>query len=250
MKAVLGIDCATVPPKRGVAIGRFNGNSCLITNVAIGLSNESIASIVKEESHCCNQLLLAFDAPLGWPESMGKALAAHKAGEPLLPTADNLFRRKTDRFIREKFNKQSLDVGADRIARTAHSALKLLAYLSEAIGYPVPLAWDTDFSGVAAIEVYPAATLRSYLLPDSGYKMTPDSQARQNIIDSLKETEELSFEVSTELPLRNADALDAVICSLAGLHFIQGSVHQPTNKELARKEGWIWVRKTEDDSEW
>lgn len=239
---LIGIDCAVDPKKRGIAAMRYSCDTHLITTVATGLSDEEIVSVVKDESRHCNQLLLALDAPLGWPAPLGKTLTAHKAGEHLPPTAEKLFRRETDRFIREEFKKQSLDVGADRIARTAHSALKLLAHLSEAIGYPVPLAWNAVFSGVAAIEVYPAATLRSYGLPDSGYKATPDRQVRQRIIDGLNEIDGLALGNSIDLLLRSADALDAVICSLAGLDFLRGTVHQPTDVELARKEGWIWVR--------
>jgi predicted RNase H-like nuclease len=241
--SIIGVDCATDPKKRGIAVGRTSLDSCWVTKIETGLSDAKIAAFVEDEKRYCTQLLLALDAPLGWPAPMGNALSAHKAGDPFLPTADILFRRETDRFIREKFKKQSLDVGADRIARTAYAALTLLKYLSETSGYPVQLAWDAEFTGIAAIEVYPAATLRSYGLPDSGYKTKSDHKVRQEIIGGLNGVEEFFLDKSIALPLQSADALDAVICCLAGLDFLRGSVHQPADEELARKEGWIWVRK-------
>ena len=43
------------------------------------------------------------------------------------------------------------------------------------------------------------------------------------------------------LLLENADALDSVICALAGWDFLSGEARPPTNPYRARKEGWIWV---------
>ena len=42
--------------------------------------------------------------------------------------------------VRDRIGKQSLDVGADRIARTAHAALQLLHELRGRLGKPIPLA--------------------------------------------------------------------------------------------------------------
>ncbi len=35
---------------------------------------------------------------------------------------------------------------------------------------------------------------------------------------------------------------DAIICALAGVHFVRGESLPPEDEELARKEGWIWVK--------
>lgn len=244
MTAIIGVDCATEPKKRGVAVCRYGHDISSITKVATGLSEEEIVSLVKEEKRHDDKLLLALDAPLGWPASMGEVLASHNAGEPLLQTADRLFRRETDRFVRNKLNKQSLDVGADRIARTAHAALNLLSYVSASVGCSIPLAWNAGFTGIAAIEVYPSATLRSFGLPDSGYKTRSGQKVRQEIIAGLNAIKRLSLGKSIDLLIQNADALDAVICCLAGLDFLQGSVYEPPDEGLSRKEGWIWVRKS------
>ncbi len=84
---------------------------------------------------------LALDAPLGWPAVLGETLGPHIAGESLDGTPNELFRRQTDHFIKAVIGRQPLDVGADRIARTAHAALGLLEQLRQLTGQPVPLAW-------------------------------------------------------------------------------------------------------------
>ena len=48
--------------------------------------------------------------------------------------------------------------------------------------------------------------------------------------------------VAEEALLGNADLLDAAICVLAGRDFLDWKVLPPENPDLARKEGWIWIR--------
>src|SRR5207253_1199225 len=142
---------------------------------------------VRRGMESADRVLLAFDAPLGWPQPLGRALAEHRAGHPLSLPAHQLFRRATDRFVKARIGKQSLDVGADRIARTAHSALKLLADVRQKTGLPIPMAWEPSYSErVAAIEVYPAATLIAHGIPDTGYKKKDKIAERKAIMGSLE----------------------------------------------------------------
>ena len=39
----------------------------------------------------------------------------------------------------------------------------------------------------------------------------------------------------------SADALDAVVCVLAGRDFLEGFEVPPDAPDLARREGWIWT---------
>jgi len=39
------------------------------------------------------------------------------------------------------------------------------------------------------------------------------------------------------------DAIDSVVYALAGADFLRGEVYEPRDLPLAKKEGWIWVRK-------
>jgi hypothetical protein len=54
-------------------------------------------------------------------------------------------------------------------------------------------------------------------------------------------SEHIEIQGPTTLLEENADALDAVICVLAGWDFLRGSALAPTDPEQAAKEGWIWV---------
>lgn len=72
------------------------------------------------------------DAPLGWPRPLGPALSDHRAGEPIDPPADTLFHRETDGVVHRTVGKRPMEVGADRIARTARSAVELIGELRNA----------------------------------------------------------------------------------------------------------------------
>lgn len=240
---IIGIDCATEPKKRGVARACFENGDCKVNQISTGLDDAQIANLVAESKRLYGNVLIALDAPLGWPSTLGKSLADHVAGQPLTYPAHHLFRRETDTFIKKTFGKQPLDVGADRIARTAHSALSLLSKISTVLGGFIPLAWQRDFSGVAAIEVYPAATLMAYGLPSGGYKKAVEQPVRQTIAGRLGN---LMFISDVEPLLKSADALDAVLCVLSGRDFLEGNSYQPEDQVLAQKEGWIWVRRSSE----
>ncbi|MGH3056148.1 MAG: DUF429 domain-containing protein, partial [Gaiellaceae bacterium] len=167
-------------------------------------------------------------------------LSKHRAGEELATDANTMFRRSTDRFIQQKVGKTPLDVGADRIARTAHSALSLLGELRRRLRRELPLAWSPDCPGqIAAIEVYPAATLVSHAINASGYKKSRNIAERDAIIHDL--TSHLSLPQDTSSLRENADALDAVVCLLAGADFLRGRAMPPPDEAVAKREGWIWV---------
>jgi hypothetical protein len=187
------------------------------------------------------RVLLALDAPLGWPFPLRSALAKHEAGLPIGDHADKLLRRETDRVITQQCKRRPLDVGADRIARTAHSALRLLGELAERFGAAIPLAWNPSYPGrIAAIEVYPAATLSGRKIRCSQYKAAEDREARREILDKI--SEHVAFSVDTSNLLDDADVLDAVVCAIGGADFMRGHALQPSDEVLARNEGWIWAK--------
>lgn len=240
---IIGIDCATDPKKRGVAKAFLNNDAWQVTETTIGLTDHEIADFVIEAKNPDRAVLLALDAPLGWPEQLGESLYNHSAGQSFDRPANKVFRRKTDDFIKKTYGKQPLDVGADRIARTAHSALALLSVIANRIAEKIiPLAWQNNFSGVATIEVYPAATLISYGWPSRRYKKPAEMNVRAQIIAELENY--LAF-TETHSMVQSADALDAALCVLAGKDFLEGNCYQPENQRLAHKEGWIWVKTKE-----
>jgi len=242
---IIGIDCAAQPRDIGLALGYFDGQTTTIRQVVSGRRTEDyVLNTAMGWIRGGGQTLLAVDAPLGWPTALGSVLIKHTAGAPIDTHADTLFRRCTDRVVRDEIHKQSLDVGADRIARTAHAALRLLENLRKRTGQEIPLAWEPPtVSGICAIEVYPAATLRAHGLTDSGYKKKEGNEARKSILGQIA-GRCLRLPSEERRTCENCDdALDAIVCVLAGVDFLCGNVIRPTDMQKAKKEGWIWVHR-------
>ena len=238
---LIGIDCATDPRKVGLALAKCARGVTTLLDVRLGspaaLPEDVVAGWIAAHA---GPVLLALDAPLGWPAPLGAALVTHHAGAPLDADAHMLFRRETDRFVKRVLGKQSLDVGADRIARTAHAALGLIDRVGTALHQTVPRAWTPHGVGVRAIEVYPAATLRAYGLDAAGYKQADNVAARARLVDALGA--HFTIEVSRDVLAATDHAIDAAVCVLAGHDFLSGTAMPPENPGLATVEGWIWVR--------
>ena len=125
---VIGVDCAAQKNNVGLARAEYTpGAGARVTDVVCGKEVASLSETIHGWMGDSDACLLAMDAPLGWPQAMGDELARHRAGDGIVTTPNELFRRLTDRDIQERLKKTPLDVGADRIARTAHAALTLLA---------------------------------------------------------------------------------------------------------------------------
>lgn len=237
---IIGVDCATDPCNVGVARGWLQAEQLRVDEVLCGSRSATAADVVHDLIGSSCPVLLALDAPLGWPKELGTSLSAHAAGGSLEPAADLLFRRETDRFIRRETGKQSLDVGADRIARTAHAALALLAELRNRLRLPIPLCWNAnDLRDVEAIEVYPAATLKQLGVSAAAYKKKDQAQARHRILDAIETLANLS--AVRNKAADNSNALDAVICAISGADFLRGACYAPEDRSIAEREGWIWV---------
>lgn len=238
---IVGIDCATDSRKVGLAKSVLKDGQLRLEAAEQGGAGMDIPTRIAQWLCVTKPTLISLDAPLGWPGALGDALAPHSAGRSIETPANLLFRRETDRFIKSRIGKQPLDVGADRIARTALSALSILAKLRALTSSPIPLAWDPALEQTSAIEVYPGGTLLSHGLPYQSYKndSTEQRQMRAQIIEGLYGL----IKIPDPAPLLNkADTLDAVICCLAGADFLRGTTLPPENQPLAEKEDWIWVK--------
>lgn len=244
MTIIIGIDCATEDKNVGLARGRLADGGIQVSEALSNFKAGEALLTLRRWIDPGTPTLVAVDAPLGWPQQMGETLVNHKAGEPMAVEANQLFRRRTDVYIKERLSQQPLDVGADRIARTAHRALRLLGELGTALSQPISLAWKPSLHGVTAIEVYPAATLISYGIPARCYKDEGGTNARTNIVNRLDDHITLSDEQSRLACVADADVLDAVVCILAGADFLRERAVAPREQdmEVARKEGWIWCR--------
>ena len=293
---IIGIDCAAQPGDFGLARARVRAGRLEILNATKGEGADNCFDDLakKVQDWICGddhpdppgRTLLALDAPLGWPVHLTRALHDHRAGAPLehpdeKASADpnpgnHLFRRHTDRFLAGKFPGAPLDIGADRIARVARSALDLLGRLgtTDDRQSPVPLLWDPEhLERLGAIEVYPRLTLR-HLSPKKAeihYKAKASknpnhSKKRCAIVDDLLrprltlDPEDLRPKPKKDGPSDyDHDRIDAVLCALEGLHFLLGKGVGPQHPEAARwlaeetrgattasladiqtTEGWIW----------
>ena len=185
------------------------------------------------------------DCPLGWPDAFADFIAAHRSGHVALPRDDTgtgwrreLTMRRTDAFVRDRLGLVPLSVSADRIAHVALRCAVLLAKL-DASGRPV------DRSGAGAVvEVYPAASLRSWGLRHRGYKRpsTPDVLAAA-ADDLLAAAPWLDCGPHEETIRRSHDAFDAVIAALTARAASRGQTCPPGGDDLAAAatEGWIAI---------
>ena len=183
---IIGVDCATQPRNVGIAVARLCGDGLRLKSVRTGSGTDDQAGWIAEQIAETDRVLLALDAPLGWPKPLGQELVDHRSGQPILAPGNQMFRRHTDIEIKRRVGKQPLDVGADRIARTAVAALSLLEEIRQDTHQPIDLAWEPGFSErIAAIEVYPAATLMMLGLRSTQYKKKDERDARIEIAEGL-----------------------------------------------------------------
>lgn len=239
---VIGIDCATDVKSTGLSLGLYHDNKIELKETRLGSKSTSVAETIYRWISPNEKVLLAIDAPLGWPVNLGQALYNHNAGQVIDIDSNDLFRRETDRFIKRNLGKQPLDVGADRIARTAHSALRIINELGNLVAKSIELSWDNLFAkSISVIEVYPAATLGCYGIKSISYKEKNQQPIRRDIISGLRAHMIIPNDVS--MLEQNADALDSAVCLLSAKDFIEGNVYYPDNISLAKKEGWIWIKK-------
>jgi len=238
---VIGIDCATQPGKVGLARAERRGSRARVTDCLLGSPTAPPVEVILGWLDGADSALLCLDAPLGWPLALGEALVHHEAGDMVEIPPDLLFHRATDRDVWERTGKRPLEVGADRIARTAHVALLLLGQLRRALQEPVPLAWGGPLPArVAAIEVYPAATLLGRGASVKGYKKRggEGGVARTALLPVLRE--ELDCRGAEDAAIAEPDCFDALVCVLAGLDFLEGRAIPPASLNVPRREGWIW----------
>jgi predicted RNase H-like nuclease len=238
---LIGLDAASDFSKFGYAVGYYEDGRVRIKQAGLvdtPSERNALVSVVAPELRSASRALIAIDAPLGWPAALAAELCNHQAGEAFASDKNSMFRRATDNYVRDLTKKNPLEVGADKIARAAHSALAALKCLRAASEMAIPLAWDKNFTGMAAIEVYPAGTLKERGLPDSKYKKPEQLNVRLDIANSLAN----DIDGLTTYVDGSADIFDACLCLVAAKDFIDGLAEPPIDHPLALREGWIWIR--------
>lgn len=220
---LIGLDWATEEPKRGIAA--MDAESDELSPVYVGRASkkEPALAIVSRLLDIQLPTIISIDAPLGWPAGLSIALTGHTAGTPIDHSAAEIFSRRTDRFVRDTIRKIPMEVGANMIARVAHSAVNFLGELRRRTGKPIPMLWHADeLQDVGAIEVYPAST---------------------RIVSRGEDpAEELRVQLSSDV-YQNEHVRDALWCVVAARDFFRGECYPPEDVESARCEGWIWFRR-------
>jgi predicted RNase H-like nuclease len=239
---IVGVDCATQEERMGLARGVLSEAGALaVERVTLGTAGESAAASVSQWISARPAFVLALDAPLGWPKALGSALSKHVAGGEIAASADDLFRRQTDRLVHKTLGKWPPEIGADRIARTARAALDMLKGVRAHAGRPVPLAWQQGQDS-GAVEVFPAATLLARGVSGTGYKANTQQgrKARAELLERL--AQEVDIRTDRDVMIEDANLFDAMLCVLAGADFARGACVEPTDLERAKQEGFIWFR--------
>ena len=245
---IVGVDwAATDESKCGLCLATVTDGILVVDELLTGREAPTRRSAPLVANWLCAHphALLAIDAPLGWPSNLARAIKSHVAGAPLgaMSASGTFFTRETDRFIKRTLGKKPLEVGADRIARTAFSALAFVAELRVLTSLPLALSWAAADAGI--IEVYPAATLKSLSAPSTvaPYKKPEQVDARRSIAHLLASHATLS-PAHVEAAIASDHKLDAVLCALAGHDFIVSRAVGPSADamDMARAEGWIWAR--------
>lgn len=236
---IVGLDAASDLRKFGVVVGHWHDDKLSLVGSGT-LDQRETRDLLHGHLRVASRALLAIDAPLGWPAALGRALASHQAGEAVVVPQNSLFRRATDTMVHARTGKLPLEVGADRIARAAWQALNVLDQLRVATAAEIPLAWTPAFGDrIAAIEVYPGAMLKATGGNPAGYKEPAEGRAARAAI-AQRFTDRAPW--FTGLIDARIDVFDAALCTLAGVDFLLGLATPPDDLQLARKEGWAWVR--------
>src|SRR5260370_16714623 len=167
---IIGVDCSTDEAKTGLALAIISGAVLTIKVARRASRSRKAKEWIQEWARGHERVLIALDAPLGWPAPLAGALSGHQAGMYIDRPSDALFLRHTDHEIQRRFGLHPFSVGADRIARTAVASLNLLQELRTECGEAIDLAWATTWDGhIGAIEVYPSATRAAHgAIPGGG----------------------------------------------------------------------------------
>ena len=228
----LGADLASQPANTGVCTVRWENGEAHIEVLEVGATDDQVLALHDQ----CNAT--GIDAPFGWPVLFEKMLNGELAEELATPgwfkaAKPDLRYRATDHFVKRKTGKTPLSVSADWIAMPTMRCQGLLARMGV-----------TDRSGDGRVfEVYPAAALKRWGLPHSGYKAKKGETTRERLLEQLLvEARWLhpSDDQRTTL-LANDNALDALLCALIARAASLGLADECPDelKATARTEGWI-----------
>lgn len=234
----VGVDLATEPRRTGVCVVTWTDGRAAAEFPTSLADDDGLLRVMGDADK------VGVDCPFGWPDPFVDAIAAHARSEawPGRGQQSTAFRRSlshrlTDEVVWCRTCRWPLSVAADRIGLTAMRCAGLLDALALA-GRPV----DRAGSGLVA-EVYPAAALHGWRLPDVGYKRAAGAAALGGLVDQLFDAAPfLALDADAEARCRASDdAFDALVAALVARAVTLGLTDPPNleERERAGREGWI-----------
>jgi len=226
----LGVDLASQPDKTAVCIVEWHVEGrARIAEQQIGADDETVLALAAR----CDAV--GIDAPFGWPDAFRDAMAGARA-DPWSPEVrDRLRFRRTDHDVRRRTGRWPLSVSTDLVGVVALRCRGLL----ERLGV-------TDRAGGDGVfEVYPAAALRTWDLPATGYKGPKGRAVLPDLVDAFARaapwwhgTPEQRAALST-----HDDAFDAFVAAVVARAARCGGTEgpAPAAREVAAREGWVHV---------
>lgn len=230
----LGVDMASQAENTAACVIEWRDGRATVADLHLTVNDELIVQLVHETETA------GFDCPLGWPEPFHAFLEAFRCFQPAAGAPwdngrrDALRFRKTDLYLRQVLGRWPLSVSTDRIGVPALRMAGLLTRLDV-----------RDRSGDGRVyEVYPAAALHRWQLPNKGYKKK-DGRVLKEVYAALRKRAgwlEVPRPFNTLLARRH-DAFDALLCALCARAAAQGQTDAPPAEyaNTVRVEGWAAV---------
>jgi predicted nuclease with RNAse H fold len=231
----LGIDLASDAANSAYCVVQWGAGGAGLRALGVGANDDQVLELHEHAD------VTGIDCPFGWPTAFLAFLCAvsRPTGESLPEWSerqrDDLRFRSTDLRVHAMTGRWPLSVSSDLIAVAALRCQGLLTRMGV-----------TDRSGDGRVyEVYPAAALRQWGFPSTGYKKVKGAPIREKLVGNLL-AKARWLRVSDEQRgwlLESDDALDALIASLNARAARLGLTHSPEPDEHrdAVREGWIAI---------
>lgn len=251
---LIGWDAAVDPRNTALSLVRYDPPEVTVEAHAVPRTTGELIATVSQWLQSATATLLCVDSPLGWPYRMAPILSGHVAGTGMRAMADELFRRFTDLDVRRRVGKTPLDVGADRIARTALATLDAIDAVRGSVARTIDLVIDIqdprkDPSTVLLLESYPAGWFASEDIGTRGYRPPAGRSQREDLLRQVEHRLQatglpMKYAVERSSLVQRADDLDALVCTLSGIDYLLGRCPAAGSdvREIAHTEGWIWCK--------
>lgn len=233
----VGVDLAAEPAGTALAAVEWTAGRAELVDLRVGVDDDAVLAALAGADKA------GIDCPLGWPAAFVEFVRAHHEGHVVAPSdvAGKAWRRRlayrvTDEMTRRVVGRLPLSVAADLIGHTAMRAAALLAVLAGR-GRPV----DRSGTGVV-VEVYPAASLRIWGLPERGYKRAANVGRLAALVETFHQRAPwLELGAHGTLCRTSDHAFDAVLAAVTARAAALGRTAGPGAEHLdaARTEGWI-----------